>query len=75
MKQSMSDEIVMCRDASFWRKPDTTTPKKYHRANSVIGVLGHPVAACDIRINLSKDSAIDASKVKVILCLRCYPAQ
>jgi hypothetical protein len=68
------DALVMRRDASWWDKPDTWKPKKYHKVDpDRVGEFGHPLALCDKRINLDDESECSIKNVpSSLLCKRCF---
>lgn len=65
--------LAMPRDASWWARPNTNSPKKWHKARGETGVYGLPVAMCSDRIMLDDDMAADPREMRACLCKRCFP--
>lgn len=68
--------VVMWRDASFWRSPDTTIPKKAHLLHPTLrGPYGHPVALCNTRIQLDEDNSVPIQEAGILFCKKCCKAK
>lgn len=71
---SDADTLVWTRDASWWNRPDTRTPKKFHREHDDPQHAG--MAACSPGLVMLYQEG-DASRAGDVspsaLCGRCFP--